>query len=102
MDKIKYFFIKTNHNIAAIILVAIATYFGHGYEMAIGITAFFIGREEAQAEERYINRFANRKRANAPWYCGFIPKAWNLDSLVLDMILPSILAFGTFYVLKTF
>jgi hypothetical protein len=51
--------------------------------------AFYFGREMAQAEHRTIqNRFGNR-RANAPWYVGFIPHGWTRDT-VLDATLPVI------------
>lgn len=51
---------------------------------------FFIGRELAQAEYRYIKTHGG-KRANCPWYCGFLPSAWTLKSL-LDWVLPLIVS----------
>lgn len=48
---------------------------------------FFAGREHAQAEYRAINTDFGGKRANMPWYAGFNPKYWSLDS-VLDLALP--------------
>ena len=52
--------------------------------------AFFIGREHAQAEYRYIQTHGG-KRYNCPWYCGFIPSAWDIKS-ILDWVLPAIVA----------
>jgi hypothetical protein len=52
-------------------------------------SAFFVGREHAQAEYRVIQKFYEGKRANAPWYGGFERRAWNLKG-VLDFVLPII------------
>lgn len=50
-------------------------------------SAFFVGREHAQAEYRVIEHFYENKRANMPWYGGFEPRAWSLKS-ILDFVLP--------------
>lgn len=50
---------------------------------------FFVGREHAQAEYRVIQKFYDGKRANMPWYGGFEPRGWDLDS-VLDLLFPII------------
>lgn len=52
-------------------------------------SAFFVGREHAQAENRVIEHFYEGKRANMPWYGGFEPRGWDLKS-VLDFGLPII------------
>jgi len=49
-------------------------------------TAFYIGREVAQAEERWL-KANNLKRSLAPWWCGFKPEAWNAKG-ILDWLLP--------------
>ena len=48
--------------------------------------AFYLGREHAQAEERYM-RARDINREAAPWWMGFAPSAWTLKSL-LDFLLP--------------
>ena len=50
-------------------------------------SAFFVGREHAQAEYRVIQKLYNGKRANMPWYGGFEPRGWDLKS-ILDFVLP--------------
>lgn len=50
---------------------------------------FFAGREHSQAEYRSIAKFYEGKRANMPDYAGFMPRAWDLDS-VLDLVFPII------------
>lgn len=50
--------------------------------------AFYLGREHAQAEQRIIqNRYAGR-RADAPWWAGFHPAAWNRAALI-DLLAPA-------------
>jgi hypothetical protein len=53
-------------------------------------SAFFVGREYAQAEYRVIQKFYDGKRANMPWYGGFEPRGWDMKSM-LDWILPTVL-----------
>ena len=50
-------------------------------------SAFFIGRELAQAEQRVISTYYNNKRVKAPWYCGFEKRAWTVKGL-LDWSIP--------------
>lgn len=60
-------------------------------------SSWYCGREVAQAEYRYIEAHGG-KRASCPWYCGFLPSAWTVKSL-LDWLLPTAaaLAFVLFY-----
>ena len=48
--------------------------------------AFYMGREHAQAEYRYIAAHGG-KRDKCLWYCGFVPSAWTWKA-VIDWILP--------------
>lgn len=68
------------------ILTFILCYIEFGYYAV----AFFIGRELAQSEYRYIEANGG-KRYECPWYCGLIPSAWTLKGL-LDWVLPLIIA----------
>lgn len=52
--------------------------------------AFYMGRELAQAEYRYIQANGGQ-RDEVPWYCGFLPEAWNKKG-VLDWVGPLVLA----------
>lgn len=53
------------------------------------IAGFYVGREVAQAEYRYIEAYCKGKRANMPLFAVFSPKAWTLKGL-LDWLLPCI------------
>lgn len=48
---------------------------------------FFIGRELAQAEYRWVEQYGGHKRANLPWYGSLDWRVWTLDSM-LDWIVP--------------
>lgn len=54
--------------------------------------AFYLGRESAQAEYRYIEAHGG-KRENCPWWCGLVPSAWTAKSL-LDFLLPFAVSAG--------
>ena len=51
---------------------------------------FYVGREHAQAEYRYISSHGD-KRANCPLWCGFLPSAWTWKGLG-DFIFPLLVA----------
>jgi len=61
--------------------------------------AFYLGREIAQAEYRYIEKYCDHKRANMPWYAIFLPKAWTVKGM-FDWILPLVVS-TIFYILTT-
>ena len=48
--------------------------------------AFYLGREHAQAEYRYIEKHGG-KRDDCPWYCGWLPESWTAKGL-MDCLLP--------------
>lgn len=52
--------------------------------------AFFLGREVAQAEYRYIERHGG-KRDGVPWWCFLYPEAWTVKA-VLDWVGPLMVA----------
>ena len=75
-------------------------------QVAIGLTTrqwwagamlacgYFIGRELAQAEYRWIEQFGEGLRANAPWWAAFDPKVWTRADQIADVLGP-IIATGT-------
>jgi hypothetical protein len=60
---------------------------GNWYAGACFGSAFFVGREHSQAEQRVIKNFYESKRENMPWYGGFEPRGWDRKS-VMDFVLP--------------
>ena len=55
------------------------------------IIPFYVAREFAQAEYRYIEQYCGRKREKMPWYAPFTLKAWTVKG-VLDFVLPSVVS----------
>jgi len=55
----------------------------------IAASAYYLGREMAQAEERYLTMHRTN-RENAPLYLGFLPESWNRKSM-LDWMLPLVI-----------
>lgn len=83
------------HLIEALLIQAIIGLLsGNWWAGAAAGSFFFIGREHAQAEYRWIATFGNGLRANLPWYGGFSPKVWtHLDSW-LDWLIPVVATVG--------
>jgi hypothetical protein len=78
------------HSAYALLFMAIIGLLtGNWFAGACFGSAFFLGREHAQAEYRVIQAYYEGKRTNMPWYGGFESKAWSLKS-VLDFGLPII------------
>lgn len=51
--------------------------------------AFFIGREIAQAEYRWIETYGQGLRANMPWWGPFDPRVWRKVDAWLDWAAPT-------------
>jgi len=51
-------------------------------------STFYIAREHAQAEYRWIERYGLGRRANMPWWGPFDPRVWNNLHSWLDWVLP--------------
>lgn len=64
--------------------------FGTVFYGALVVSGFYVGREIAQAEYRYMSD-NNLGRIDSPWYSGFKPEAWNKKS-VLDFMIPVIVS----------
>lgn len=93
--------LKFNHSLITIPIVLVFSLFGYGYLAAIACTWFWIGREYTQAEYRYMeNHKTNRNKS--PWYMGFLSESWNIDSFIVDMLIPSVIAFITVLVVSLF
>ena len=76
------------------IQVAIGLLTGNWWAGAAAGAFFFIGREHAQAEYRWIATFGDGLRANLPWYGGFSPKVWTHVDSWLDWLVPALVVVG--------
>ena len=79
------------HALITLVLAALAWPLGLHIEAAAISAAFYCGREHAQAEYRAIKSFYGGKRANAPWWCGFERRAWDVKS-VMDWLGPMVVS----------
>lgn len=70
------------HAVIALGFCLLAYFVPYFVYMPLLIVGFYVGRELAQAEYRYIHEYCGGKRANMPWYAPFTPKAWTLKSMV--------------------
>jgi len=69
-------------------------------QIAVGVTtrnwwaggllacSYFIGRELAQAEYRWIEQFGKGLRVNAPWWSAFDLRAWTKADQIADVLGP--------------
>lgn len=48
---------------------------------AIAATAFYLSREIAQAEYRWIEHYGDGQRSRMKWWNPYEPRVWNLKSL---------------------
>jgi len=65
----------------------------HPVVAAFAVSAFWLGREIAQAEYRYIEQSETRRRADMPWNAIFKKKSWTRKSILIDFVIPTIGAF---------
>jgi len=79
--------------VAAQVLISLLT--GNWWAGAAFGAAFYIGREHAQAEYRWIKSFGEGKRSNMPAWGGFDPRVWtgNYASLA-DWLVPAVVVVG--------
>ena len=83
--------IKTHqHTIMTVAIVLAISLLGYGLYGAIGMAMFWFGREHAQAEYRYMS-LMKINRSELGFFDVFKKDAWNYDSLVNDLIIPSII-----------
>ena len=87
--------LKYSHIFVSVIVVMIAHLIGVDELMtALIISAYWAGREVAQAEERFIQLHTpNKRRSEMPILTAYYnPKAWNKKGFFQDMLLPLILS----------
>lgn len=81
------------HSIAVIVAGLIGWLFGYPSIFAGSMAMFFLGRELAQAEYKWIGWFGFGKRANMPWWAVFDHRVWNVHSFWWNLTLPTVIFF---------
>jgi hypothetical protein len=79
--------INVAHPVIAVALQLIAWHFTGNMWYGVCLSALYVGRENAQAEYKWIERYGGGKRANMPFWGAFSPKVWDLKSIT-DVLLP--------------
>jgi len=86
------------HPAMALIIVLIFDRFGYGLVGATLISAFFAGREHAQAEYKWIQHLGDGKRSNMKWWNAFDKRVWDTHSWFWNLVAPIGVAFGFVFI----
>jgi hypothetical protein len=77
------------HALIALALQALIGFASGRWWVGAALTSgYFIGREVAQAEYRWIERFGEGLRANLPWDAVFDPRVWQTADQTADWLGP--------------
>lgn len=76
-----------HHALIAVAVQLLFGLFGYWWAGALPGAFYYVGREIAQAEYRWIDQFGNGKRANMPWWGGFDKRVWKTDAIA-DLLCP--------------
>ena len=79
---------KHEHSLITIGVVLVATLLGMGLYGLLAMAGFWLGREHAQAEYRYM-KLHSINRDKLKFFDGFKCEAWNYGSFVDDLVLPA-------------
>lgn len=82
---------KLNHTLIALLIqFSLGFLFNQWLMGAMVATALFLGREHAQAEYRWIEKYGAGKRENLSFWDTFDSRVWDTDSFFWDLLLPVI------------
>lgn len=76
--------------IALVIQLLVGLLTGNWWAGAALSAGIFIGREHAQAEYRWIEKFGSYRRAYMPWWGGLDRRVWDVHSWWWNLLLPII------------
>lgn len=74
--------------ISLCIQVSIGLITGNWWAGAAVCAALWIGREQAQAEYKWIAKFGKSKRENLRWWNALEPRVWDTHSFFWNLMLP--------------
>jgi hypothetical protein len=63
-------------------------------------SAYFTGREVAQAEYRWIEQFGSGLRADMPWHAVFDPRVWQTADQIADWLGPVIVSLAIAWLMR--
>lgn len=76
--------------VAAVVQILIGLPTGKWWAAGALPTGYFIGREMAQAEYRWIEQLGTGLRADMPWHAAFDPRVWQTADQTADWLGPII------------
>jgi hypothetical protein len=79
---------ELEHTFLSLLMLAIGWSLGYPLLFVWASAIFFIGREHAQAEYRYIEHYSSGLRANMPWWATLTKRSWDFHSLFYNLFLP--------------
>ncbi len=79
--------IGISHPLTALVIQFILGQVFGDYWLGVAASLFYLGREIAQAEYRWIEHYGLGLRANMPWWGRFDRRVWTVHSLT-DWLLP--------------
>lgn len=74
--------------VAAFVQLLIGLLTGKWWAGGALASGYFIGREVAQAEYRWIEQFGTGLRADMPWHAVFDPRVWQTPDQTADWLGP--------------
>lgn len=80
--------------VAAVIQGIVGWRTGNWWAGAALASGYFIGREVAQAEYRWIEQFGQGLRGNMPWHAAFDGRVWQTAERLADWLGPVIVTVG--------
>lgn len=81
------------HSITVLVSFGIGYLIGYPVVFTLCALWFFIGREIAQAEYKWIERYGFGRRANMPWYAPLDYRVWDVHSWWWNLLLPALITF---------
>lgn len=98
IEELSYkFWNKFNHSIITAVFVTVGCVFGYGIESLLVVGGFWFGREHSQAEYRYM-KLKGINRSKLGFFDGFRLEAWNRDSFLKDLTIPTLVGLLTIFV----
>lgn len=80
--------------VAAVVQILIGLMTGNWWAGGALPTGYFIGRELAQAEYRWIEQLGTGLRADMPWNAVFDPRVWQTVDQTADWLGPLVVSLG--------
>ncbi|CAB5194581.1 hypothetical protein UFOVP171_12 [uncultured Caudovirales phage] len=74
--------------IALVVQAAMGWLTGNWWAGAALMSGVLMGREHAQAEYKWIERYGQGRRANLPWWGWADPRVWDVHSWFWNLSLP--------------